>query len=143
MKRSAILFVVLSAMLDFGCERGFAQHTRGPAGGPSAGHGAPPTFSRPAEATPGTSSGGRTGKAIRDLRPDLSARQARADVHTAQRQAQRDMTADRLADQLAGNSELRVRLQSMLPAGTNLQAAAAGFNNEGQFIVAVHVSRNL
>ena len=32
---------------------------------------------------------------------------------------------------------------SLLPAGTNLQTAAAGFKNEGQFIAAVHASRNL
>ena len=71
------------------------------------------------------------GKAIHDLRPNLSARQARADVRTAQRQAERDLASNRLADQLARNSALRARLRSLVPAGTNLQTAAAGYKNEG------------
>ena len=31
----------------------------------------------------------------------------------------------------------------MLPAGTNLKTAASGFRNQGQFIAALHVSKNL
>jgi len=31
----------------------------------------------------------------------------------------------------------------LLPAGTNLDAAANGFKNMGQFVAAVHVSHNL
>ena len=31
----------------------------------------------------------------------------------------------------------------MLPAGMTLNAAAAGFRNQGQFIAALHVARNL
>lgn len=32
---------------------------------------------------------------------------------------------------------------SLLPDGTNLRTAASGFKNQGQFIAALHVSRNL
>src|SRR5689334_6011330 len=47
------------------------------------------------------------------------------------------------ATRLSSNSALSSRLQPLLPAGTNLQTAATGFKNRGQFIAALHVSQNL
>ena len=44
---------------------------------------------------------------------------------------------------LAQNTQLSAKLSSLLPAGTNLQTAASGFRNLGQFVAAVHVSHNL
>jgi hypothetical protein len=44
---------------------------------------------------------------------------------------------------LQRNTNLAAKLQSRLPAGTNLQTAAAGFRNLGQFVAAVNVSNNL
>jgi hypothetical protein len=44
---------------------------------------------------------------------------------------------------LARNTNLASKLQSRLPAGTDLQKAAAGFRNLGQFVAAVNVSHNL
>ena len=44
---------------------------------------------------------------------------------------------------LDGNPKLSSKLQSLLPAGTDLKTAAAGFKNFGQFVAAVHVSNNL
>jgi len=41
------------------------------------------------------------------------------------------------------NPKLQARLQAMLPAGTMLDEAAAGFKNQGQFIAAVHASNRL
>jgi hypothetical protein len=41
------------------------------------------------------------------------------------------------------NTNLANKLQSRLPAGTNLQTAASGFRNLGQFVAAVNVSNNL
>ena len=41
------------------------------------------------------------------------------------------------------NPELRTRLTGMLPAGTTLANAAMGFKNQGQFIAALNVSKNL
>ncbi len=41
------------------------------------------------------------------------------------------------------NTQLAQRLQSLLPPGTDLTTAAAGFKNAGQFIAAAHVSNNL
>jgi hypothetical protein len=48
-----------------------------------------------------------------------------------------------VSERLTDNTKLSGRLQSLLPAGTNVQTAAAGFKNLGQFVAAVHVSHNL
>lgn len=44
---------------------------------------------------------------------------------------------------LEKSPQLNSRLQSLLPEGTNVSDAAAGFKNLGQFVSAVHVSNNL
>jgi hypothetical protein len=44
---------------------------------------------------------------------------------------------------LAKNTNLQSKLQSRLPAGTNMMEAADGFRNLGQFVAAVNVSKNL
>jgi hypothetical protein len=49
-------------------------------------------------------------------------------------------TPDQLLTQ---NTKLASNLQTLLPAGTNLQDAVSGFKNLGQFVAAVHVSHNL
>src|SRR5437763_12495753 len=41
------------------------------------------------------------------------------------------------------NPALKAKVESMLPAGMTLKTAASGFRNEGQFIAALHVSKNL
>jgi hypothetical protein len=43
---------------------------------------------------------------------------------------------------LAKNTNLRAKLQSRLPPNTDVNAAAAGFRNLGQFVAAVNVSFN-
>jgi hypothetical protein len=48
-----------------------------------------------------------------------------------------------ISQKLAANPKLDSKLQSLLPQGTNLQTAASGFKNLGQFVAAVHVSHNL
>ncbi|GEM_PF-2647012 len=48
-----------------------------------------------------------------------------------------------VAVRLAANPSLLARVQPLLPAGTSLQAAAAGFGDECEFLAALHVSRNL
>jgi hypothetical protein len=53
------------------------------------------------------------------------------------------LTSAAAASRLASHPGLSTRLQPFLPAGTNLQTAAAGFKNLGQFVAAVHVSHNL
>ena len=44
---------------------------------------------------------------------------------------------------LERNTNLAAKLESRLPAGTDLNTAAAGFRNLGQFVAAVNVSNNL
>ncbi|HUH64586.1 MAG TPA: hypothetical protein VLZ50_16380 [Terracidiphilus sp.] len=44
---------------------------------------------------------------------------------------------------LADNPSLASRIQLLLPPGSSLEAAASGFNDETQFVAALHVSRNL
>src|SRR5205085_194946 len=48
-----------------------------------------------------------------------------------------------VSQRLTDNTKLASKLQSLLPAGTDLQQAAQGFKNLGQFGAAVHVSHNL
>jgi ABC-type Zn2+ transport system substrate-binding protein/surface adhesin len=48
-----------------------------------------------------------------------------------------------ISQKLASNTKLASKLQSLLPAGTDLNTAASGFKNLGQFVAAVHVSHNL
>ena len=48
-----------------------------------------------------------------------------------------------ISEKLTDNTKLASKLQGLLPAGTNLQTAAQGFKNLGQFVAAVHVSHNL
>lgn len=49
----------------------------------------------------------------------------------------------RLANNPALSAALSARLGPLLPAGTNIQAASAGFRNLGQFVAAVHAAHNL
>jgi hypothetical protein len=44
---------------------------------------------------------------------------------------------------LMQKTQLASKLSSLLPPGTDLQTAASGFKNLGQFVAAVHVSHNL
>src|SRR5438105_4140883 len=48
-----------------------------------------------------------------------------------------------VSERLSDNKKLAAKLQSLLPKGTNLQTAASGFKNLGQFVAAVHVLHNL
>jgi hypothetical protein len=48
-----------------------------------------------------------------------------------------------VSTRISQNPALASRLQAMLPSGTNIETAANGFRNFGQFVAAVHVSRNL
>ncbi|MGH9804764.1 MAG: hypothetical protein ACRD4D_06305 [Candidatus Acidiferrales bacterium] len=64
---------------------------------------------------------------------------SRAPSQAVRAESERKTTADLLQQ----NQRLNTRLESMLPPGSNPQAAAAGFKNLGQFVSAVHASRNL
>jgi hypothetical protein len=46
-------------------------------------------------------------------------------------------------DRLPNHPELASRIAKLLPKGTDLMTAESGFKNQGQFIAALHVSKNL
>jgi hypothetical protein len=48
-----------------------------------------------------------------------------------------------IVDRIDANPALKAKVTSLLPAGMNLKTASSGFKNEGQFIAALHVSKNL
>ena len=90
------------------------------------------------------------GKAIQKLRPDLDRNAVKENVKLAEKQTSRDVSQassngkpDRVAASIANDSKLSARLTPLLPAGTTLSEAAAGFKNQGQFIAALEVSKNL
>jgi hypothetical protein len=49
----------------------------------------------------------------------------------------------KFAERMHSSPEFQTRIQTLLPAGMDPTAAASGFKNQGQFIAALHVSRNL
>ena len=55
----------------------------------------------------------------------------------------RTETKAHVGQKISEHPKLASKLQSLLPAGTNLDGAASGFKNAGQFVAAVHVSHNL
>ena len=90
------------------------------------------------------------GKAIQELRPSLDQKSVKENTSLADRQAERDAEQaksagkpDRFATRIVSNTALASRLQALLPQGTTLETAAAGFKNEGQFIAALEASKNL
>jgi hypothetical protein len=90
------------------------------------------------------------GKAIKNLRPDLDGKEVKNNVTLAERQTERDTQQvqssgkqDRFAARIASDTKLAARLTALLPPGMTLGSAAAGFKNEGQFIAALHVAKNL
>jgi len=54
-----------------------------------------------------------------------------------------EATEDKFEERIERDPTLRANVESMLPRGINLKTAASGFKNEGQFIAALHVSKNL
>ena len=54
-----------------------------------------------------------------------------------------DSSHGSISAKLASNPKLAAKLQALLPPGTDLTAASQGFKNLGQFVAAVHVSKNL
>jgi hypothetical protein len=61
----------------------------------------------------------------------------------ADRDARQDHNEPNFEARIERNPELQSKIESMLPAGENLKTAASGFKNGGQFIAALHVSKNL
>jgi hypothetical protein len=68
----------------------------------------------------------------------------RAEVEAPSGSASANNSANaNVSTRLANNPTLSARIQPLLPAGFTVATASAGFRNQGQFIAALHVSRNL
>jgi hypothetical protein len=119
MKRSTILLAAFAVLVCLAGIPLFAQH-----GG---GHGG--------VAGGGSGMGGGAGTGRSDMR-----RYERMGIDT---QGPSSTANKRPAEVLSKNAKLASKLESLLPAGTNLQDAASGFKNFGQFVAAVHVANNL
>ena len=65
------------------------------------------------------------------------------DVRAARLQADQDMDAAQLANTLSANATLAARAQALLPAGTNVQTAAGGFEDARQFLLVEHIAQDL
>ena len=52
-------------------------------------------------------------------------------------------SASSFVSRMQSNPQLTSRLTPLLPSGMSLENAAQGFKNQGQFIAALHVSKNL
>jgi hypothetical protein len=52
-------------------------------------------------------------------------------------------TMNPVAAKISAKPELNTKITALLPPNMTLDAASAGFRNQGQFIAALHVSRNL
>jgi hypothetical protein len=71
-------------------------------------------------------------------------RGASADRPATERQDTRQTAASRTPQELLQqNTRLAENIAKLLPAGTDLQSAASGFRNLGEFVAAAHVSSNL
>jgi hypothetical protein len=128
MKHSTTFFTLLAAVLYFGVIPASAQHGRGFGGGTGKGSGMP------------SSRGGEVrGHSERETGP-LGRESSKGDTVKGTTSATGNKTAGELLTQ---NTKLSSKLQGLLPAGTNLQDAASGFDHLGQFVSAVHVSHNL
>jgi ribosomal protein S20 len=127
MKRSTVFLTSIAAICGIAAAPLAAQHGRGSMGSPPGGfHGAPPAAAH------------ADGAGNRGVHGDdhISGPKAQA--------AGQPIAHDnKVADHISRDPALASRLQPLLPASANLQTAAQGFRSQGQFIAALHVSRNL
>lgn len=135
MKRTITLTTTLGVLL-LGSIPVFAQRGGGGGRGGSMGGGAG-MGGMGAGASMGRGSMGRSNN------PDLSGSRRTSGMDHGQNN--RDIWSGKRSagELLSQNTKLSSKLQTLLPEGTDLQEAAAGFKNLGEFVSAVHVSRNL
>lgn len=65
------------------------------------------------------------------------------DRSAAGKEARQDHNEPNFEARIERNPQLKSKIESMLPTGESLKTAASGFRNEGQFIAALNVSKNL
>ena len=113
---------------------------------------AAPKSVKPAKATP-TPPAARSVKPVKSVKTAAPARMksakptTKADVKAA-KHSSTTATAPRVvsnpvADKISRNPNLAAKIASRLPSDMTLAQASTGFRNQGQFIAAVNVSKNL
>jgi hypothetical protein len=75
----------------------------------------------------------RTGEHANAAKPDKQAKEARKEARTD----------ERIVERINRNPQLKAKVESLLPPGMTMEMAAMGFKNQGAFISALHVSKNL
>jgi hypothetical protein len=127
MKRFVVILSFLTISFLFVETVSYAQRGRG-AGGGGAGRGAaPPPVGQPLPR------GNSAGAGANSNRP----------ADTPQNASNDKKPQNKVADDIHLNPKLEGRVKELLPANTSLDEASAGFKNRGQFISALHVSKNL
>jgi len=137
MNRLFVFFVTLILGLYFGTPA-FAQHGGGFGGAASKGFGG--GIGKGFGGMPSTASGGAKGQFGKEDGSPAGEASSKGEALKGSSSVSGKKT---VADLLTQNTKLSSNLQGLLPTGTNLQDAAKGFDNLGQFVAAVHVSHNL
>jgi hypothetical protein len=123
----ALALVIAGSAVDLHAQRGAA-----------AGHGRPATTGNAGQHGKPATPGATTGRAAHQPDADHA-----KDTDHGKPAAAGTTGRPTVSDQLTRNTNLSSRLQTLFPAGTDLQKQAAGFRNLGQFVAAAHVSHNL
>ena len=134
MEKLAVIAIFLTTLLYFGGAPALAQRGGGASSGRQgnmSGREGNPMGSQPGQRMghPDMGPKGRMGN-----EPRMSGEEMK-DQHREGR-----LTA---SEHLTQNPKLSSKLESLFPAGTDLQEASGGFKNPGDFVAAAHVSRNL
>jgi hypothetical protein len=106
----------------------FAQGRGGGHASPTAAHGNPHTAT-PAKTTATTTSTGGTSTGTTSTSPTTSSTTT--------------TPMNPIAQKISSHPQLATKLTPLLPTGMTLNQASSGFRNQGQFIAALHVSKNL
>jgi hypothetical protein len=86
------------------------------------------------------------GQSIQDLKPSAKATTA---AHHAETEADDDVkrtstpTMNPIVRKISSHPQLAARVAALLPAGQTLNQASKGFKNQGQFLAALHASKDL
>jgi hypothetical protein len=105
---------------------------------------APAPRTKPSTTKPTTGKPATAGKPVKSTTPAMKSPKTSTTTTTITKPATTTtVTLTPVQQKLQKNINLAAKLQSRLPAGTNLMTAADGFSNLGRFVAAVNVSHNL
>ena len=118
-------FTTLVSALGFVLYMGMSAHAQGKGPGPSSNRGPSANHGSEQSGRAGDNARGHDAKDVKETHQEKDARHETFEARIEQ------------------DPQLKARVTALLPAGTDLKTAAEGFKNRGQFIAALHVSKNL